>query len=84
MDPIEIAELAREDVAAVLGHLHDTLAAHHRVAIDGSVVEAAAERSSSLYGLQPDKAITLLDAAAARTVLLRQSAVTLCDLYLAA
>ncbi len=45
LDPIEINELAREDAAAVLGHLRDTLVAHHRVAIDASVVEAALARS---------------------------------------
>ena len=84
MDPIEITELAREDAAAVLGHLRETLAAHHRVAIDAPVVEAAVARSLTLAGRQPDKAITLLDAAAARAALMRQPAVTLCDVYLAA
>lgn len=68
----------------MLGHLRDTLAVHHRVAIDASEVEAAAERSLSLAGHLPDKAIRLLDAAAARAALLKQSQVTLCDVYLAA
>ncbi|MGA2119511.1 MAG: hypothetical protein ABSH56_32790 [Bryobacteraceae bacterium] len=84
MDWIEVTELAREDAAAVLGHLRETLAAHHRVAIDAPVVEAAVARSLTLAGRQPDKAITLLDAAAARAALTRQPAVTLCDVYLAA
>jgi len=84
MDPIEITELAREDAAAVLGHLRETLAAHHRVAIDAPVVEAAVARSLTLGGTLPDKAITLLDAAAARAALLKQTAVTECDVYLAA
>ena len=84
MDIIEIAELAREDAAAVLGHLRETLAAHHGVAIDAPVVEAAVARSLTLAGPLPDKAIALLDAAAARAALLRQPAVTLCDVYLAA
>jgi ATP-dependent Clp protease ATP-binding subunit ClpA len=84
MDPIEITELAREDAAAVLGHLRETLAAHHRVAIDAPVVEAAVARSFTLAGRLPDIAVTLLDAAAARAALLKQPAVTLCDVYLAA
>lgn len=84
MDLIEVTELAREDAAAALGLLRETLAAHHGVAIDAPAVEAAVERSLSLAGHLPDKAITLLDAAAARAALLRQPAVTLCDVYLAA
>jgi ATP-dependent Clp protease ATP-binding subunit ClpA len=84
MDAIEVTELAREDAAAVLGHLRETLAAHHGVAIDAPVVEAAVARSSSLAGRLPDKAITLLDAAAARAAMLHQPAVTECDVYLAA
>jgi ATP-dependent Clp protease ATP-binding subunit ClpA len=84
MDLIEITELAREDAAAVLGHLRGTLAAHHRVAIDAPVVEAAVARSLTLAGPLPDKAITLLDAAAARAALFKQPAVTECDVYLAA
>jgi ATP-dependent Clp protease ATP-binding subunit ClpA len=74
MDPIEITELAREDAAAVLGHLRETLAAHHRVAIDAPVVEAAVARSFTLAGRLPDIAITLLDAAAARAALLKHVA----------
>jgi len=84
MDLIEVTELAREDAAAVLGHLRETLAAHHRVAIDAPVVEAVVARSLTLSGPLPDKAITLLDAAAARAAMLKQPAVTLCDVYLAA
>ncbi len=84
IDLIEITGLAREDAAAVLGHLRETLAAHHRVAIGAPVVEAAVVRSLTLAGRLPDKAITLLDAAAARAALLKQAAVTECDVYLAA
>jgi ATP-dependent Clp protease ATP-binding subunit ClpA len=54
------------------------------VAIDATVVEAAVARSLTLGGLLPDKAITLLDGAAARAALMKQPAVTLCDLYLVA
>ena len=64
--------------------LFRSLAAHHRVAIDAPVVEAAVARSLTLAGPLPDTAIALLDAAAARAALLKQPAVTLCDVYLAA
>jgi ATP-dependent Clp protease ATP-binding subunit ClpA len=84
MDLIEITELAREDAAAVLRHLRETLAAYHRVAIDAPVAEAAVARSLTLAGNLPDKAIAVLDAASARAAILRQAAVTLCDVYLAA
>jgi len=84
IDSIDVTELAREDAAAVLGHLRETLAAHHRVAIDAPAVEAAVARSLTLAGPLPDKAIALLDAAAARAALLKQPAVTECDVYLAA
>ena len=84
MDIIDVTELARQDTAAVLGQLRGTLAAHHRVAIGQQVIDAAMERSLTLGGSLPDKAIGLLDAAAARAVLLKQPAVTLCDVYLAA
>jgi ATP-dependent Clp protease ATP-binding subunit ClpB len=84
LEAIEVSELAREDAAAVLRHLRETLAAHHRVAIDAPVAEAAVARSLTLEGRLPDKAIKLLDAAAARAALMKQVAVTLCDVYLAA
>jgi ATP-dependent Clp protease ATP-binding subunit ClpA len=83
MDMIEATELAREDAVAALALLRPTLAAHHRVEIEVAVVEAAVERSLSLAGGLPDKAITLLDAAAARAALLKQREVRLCDVYLA-
>jgi ATP-dependent Clp protease ATP-binding subunit ClpA len=84
LDLIAVTELAREDAAAVLGHLRETLAAHHGVAIDAPVAQAAVARSLTLAGPLPDKAIALLDAAAARAALLKQPAVTECDVYLAA
>jgi ATP-dependent Clp protease ATP-binding subunit ClpA len=84
IDPIEITELAREDAAAVLGHVREKLSVHHGVVIDAPVLEAVVTRSLTLGGALPDKAITLLDVAAARAALLKQPAVTLCDVYLAA
>jgi type VI secretion system protein VasG len=85
LEPIEVTELAREDAsAAVLGHLRETLACHHGVAIDAPVAEAAVKRSLTLAGALPDKAIMLLDAAAARAALLKEPGVTECDVYLAA
>jgi hypothetical protein len=84
LDLIEITELAREDAAAVLRQLRETLAACYKVAIDAPVAEAVVARSSTLAGNLPHKAIAVLDAASARAAILRQSAVTLCDVYLAA
>jgi hypothetical protein len=48
LDPIQVTGLAREDAAAALGHLRETLTAHHGVAIDAPVVEAAVARSLPL------------------------------------
>jgi len=84
IDLVEITELAREDTTAALHHLRDTLAAHHGVTIDAPLVETAVARSLSLEGSLPDKAVRLLDAAAARAALLKQPSVTECDVYLAA
>lgn len=84
MDLIEVTELAREDAVAALELLRRTLSAHHQCVIDAPIVEAAVERSMSLAGHLPEKAIALLNMAAARAALLRQPAVTLCDVYLAA
>jgi ATP-dependent Clp protease ATP-binding subunit ClpA len=84
VDVIELTEIPRDDSAAALRGLCQQLAAHHHLEIEPAVVEAAVERSLSLAGPLPDKAITLLDAAASRAGLLHQSSVTLCDVYLAA
>jgi ATP-dependent Clp protease ATP-binding subunit ClpA len=45
-----VNELAREDAAAVLRHLRETLAAHHRVATDAPVAEAAVACSLTYFG----------------------------------
>jgi ATP-dependent Clp protease ATP-binding subunit ClpA len=84
IDTIDLGELAREDTAKALAQLKDKIGEHHGVTIDAETVEATVARALSLAGNLPDKAIALLDAAAARAVLQKQLAVTLCDLYLAA
>jgi len=84
IDTIELGELARQDTAEALAQLKDSIAEHHGVTIEVKTVEAALARSLSLRGDLPDKAIALLDAAAARAAVQNQQAVTLCDVYLAA
>jgi hypothetical protein len=84
VDVIDVSELVQDDAMTALAGLTKTLTAHHRVEIGNEAIEAAVERSLSLAGPLPDKAITLLDSAAARAALLRQPEVTLCDVYLVA
>jgi ATP-dependent Clp protease ATP-binding subunit ClpA len=84
LELIDLPELAPAASATALGMLRETLESHHGVAIGLPVVEAALTRSLSLAGRLPDKAITLLDAAAARAALLGQPTVTEGDVFLAA
>jgi ATP-dependent Clp protease ATP-binding subunit ClpA len=84
IDTVDLGELAREDTAQALAQLNEKIAEHHGVMIEAETVGAAVARSLSLAGNLPDKAIALLDAAAARAALHRHATVTLCDLYLAA
>lgn len=84
IDLIKLTELICEDAHAALNRMRAALAAHHGVQIDADIVAAALDRSLSLAGSLPGKAIALLDAAAGRAALLRQPTVTLCDVYLMA
>lgn len=84
IDLIEITELVPKDADAALKQMREMLAAHHGVSIGSDITTAALERSLSLAGSLPEKAIALLDAAAARAALMLKPAVALCDVYLAA
>jgi len=66
--PIYVAEPSVEDTIAILHGLRDKYEAHHRVKITDEAIKAAAELSDRyLTGRRlPDKAIDLLDQAAAR------------------
>jgi ATP-dependent Clp protease ATP-binding subunit ClpA len=64
--------------------LRPAIAAHHRVEIDAEVEYAAVERSLSMDGSLPGKAVKLLDAAAARATLTGAAKLTLLDVYVTA
>jgi ATP-dependent Clp protease ATP-binding subunit ClpA len=84
MHVIELTELSPEESNTAVLAVLPRIAEHHRVTIDETLVRAAVERSLSLAGFLPAKAITLLDAAAAEATLGRSQEVTLYHLYLAA
>lgn len=84
LEIVRLSELCAGDTRRVLETLLPSLAAHHNVRIDVEVAHAAVERSLSMQGLLPGKAVTLLDAAAARARLLGSDTVNLIDVYLAA
>jgi ATP-dependent Clp protease ATP-binding subunit ClpA len=65
----ELAELRAEQTARVLATLRPKIAEHHRIEIDESCIPACMRAVGSLAGYLPAKAITLLDAAAARSSL---------------
>jgi ATP-dependent Clp protease ATP-binding subunit ClpC len=66
---IEVSEPSRSDTLAILTGLAPKYAAHHKVAYEPSALEAAVELSMRYLPLRqlPDKAIALMDQAAART-----------------
>jgi ATP-dependent Clp protease ATP-binding subunit ClpA len=84
LELVQLGELCAGDACRVLEALRPSIAAHHGVQIDAEVERAAVERSLSMDGALPGKAVGLLDAAAARASLTGNAAVTLVDVYLAA
>lgn len=84
LEIVQLNELCASDTRHVLEILRPSLTNHHRVQIDAEVENAAVERSLSMEGRFPGKAVALLDAAAARASLTGSAAVTLMDIYLAA
>lgn len=66
---LELAELGPEHTAHLLAVLLPKIAEHHRIEIDKSCILACVRGAGSLAGYLPAKAITLLDAAAARSSL---------------
>ena len=64
--------------------LRPSLASHHGVTIDAEVEQAVVERSLSMDGSLPGKAVKLMDAAAARASLAGGDKVTLIDVYVTA
>lgn len=84
LEIVRLKELCASDSRRVLEELRPSIATHHRVEIDAEVEQAAVERSLSMEGWLPGKAIKLLDAAAARASLTGSARVTLLDVYVAA
>lgn len=84
LEIIQLNELCVGDTCRVLEALRPSIATHHGVQIDTEVEHAVVERSLSMEGSLPGKAVGLLDAAAARANLTGSSVVTLIDVFLAA
>jgi ATP-dependent Clp protease ATP-binding subunit ClpA len=84
IDVIELAALGPDDSMRALEAVRERIAAHHNLRIDPEMVETAVERSLSLAGYPPAKAIALLDAAASRAALAGSAAVAVLDIYLSA
>jgi len=84
LEVVHLGELCAGDAYRVLEALAPSIATHHAVQIDAEIQQAVVERSLSMEGSLPGKAVGLLDAAVARASLNGSSAVTLVDVYLAA
>ncbi len=84
LEIVRLKELCANDSRAVLEMLRQSIVAHHGVQIDAEVEEAVVERSLSMGGSLPGKAVKLLDSAAARASLTGAANVTLLDVYISA
>lgn len=84
LEIVRLKELCASDTRRVLEVLRPSIATHHRVEIDAEVEQAAVERSLSMDGSLPGKAVKLLDVAAARASLSGGAKVTLLDVYVSA
>jgi ATP-dependent Clp protease ATP-binding subunit ClpA len=81
LDVVRLNEMCASDTLRILEQLRPRLVAHHGVEIDQEVEAAVVERSATLAGALPGKAVQLLDAAAARAQLCGAAKVTLIDVY---
>lgn len=84
LEIVQLRELCADDACRVLEALRSSISTHHGVRIDAEVEHAVVERSLSMPGLLPGKAVGLLDAAAAHASLTGSGAISLMDVYLAA
>jgi ATP-dependent Clp protease ATP-binding subunit ClpA len=84
LEIVQLNELCASDTRQILEVLRSSIANHHRVEIDAEVGHAAVERSLSMDGSLPNKAIKLLDVASARASLTGAAKVTLLDVYVTA
>lgn len=83
LDVIELGELDPGLAAEALEALREQIGSRHQVLITAAMAKAALERALPLAGFLPDKALALLDAAAARAALGGASEVELYHIYLA-
>jgi len=83
LEVVRLTELCARDSISVLERLRPALEAHHGIQIDDEVEQAVVERSASMAGSLPGKAVRLLDAAA-HAEPDRATKVALIDVYLAA
>jgi ATP-dependent Clp protease ATP-binding subunit ClpA len=84
LEIVQLSELCASDTCHVLDALRPSIATHHGVRINAQIEQAVVERSLSMEGLLPGKAVGLLDAAAAHASLTGSVAVNLIDVFLAA
>jgi ATP-dependent Clp protease ATP-binding subunit ClpA len=80
----ELSEMSMSETGEVLLALRDRIAAHHRIAIQEALLNTVIEIALPLTGHFPAKAISLLDASAARAVLAGEDELSLFDVYTAA
>lgn len=80
----ELEEMSVDQTGEVLLALRDRIAAHLSIEIEESLLSSIIETALPLTGQFPAKAISLLDAAAARAVLAGESKLSLFDVYSAA
>ena len=84
LESIRLNELCATDTCRILEVLRPSLSTHHGVEIDAEVEHAVVERSISMEGSLPGKAVKLLDIAAARASLTGGAKVSQLDVYVTA
>jgi ATP-dependent Clp protease ATP-binding subunit ClpA len=77
----ELTEMSMSETGEVLGALRERIAAHHRLAIEESLLNQVIDAAIPLTGHFPAKAISLVDAASARAVLGGESELSLFDVH---
>jgi len=80
---VELGELSPHETLEVLRAVAEPLALHHRLRIDESCLAACVQASRPLPGCFPAKAVTVLDAAAARAALAGSAGIGPDDIYAA-
>jgi ATP-dependent Clp protease ATP-binding subunit ClpA len=80
----ELTEMSMSETGEVLVALRERIAAHHRIQIEETLLNPVIETALPLAGHFPAKAISLLDAAAARAVLANEDKLSLFEVHAAA